>query len=66
MAKPDAFLFPSRARGNDISSRRFPPPWSIEEMDACFVVRDHNGQQFAYVYFDDGPAPREAALNLGF
>jgi hypothetical protein len=31
-------------------SRRFPPPWSAEELDACFVVRDHKGQQLAYVY----------------
>jgi hypothetical protein len=22
---------------------------------ACFVVRDHNGQQLAYVYFEDEP-----------
>jgi len=22
--------------------RRFPPPWSAEEQDACFVVRDNN------------------------
>src|ERR1700747_2044632 len=21
--------------------RRFPPPWSVEEQAACFVVRDH-------------------------
>ena len=20
--------------------RRFPPPWSVEELDACFVVKD--------------------------
>jgi hypothetical protein len=25
-------------------SRRFPPPWSIEELnDACFVVKDSAG-----------------------
>ena len=24
--------------------RRFPPPWTVEETDACFIVRDHNGQ----------------------
>jgi hypothetical protein len=31
-------------------ARRFPPPWSIEELnDACFVVKDSNGQQLAYV-----------------
>jgi hypothetical protein len=32
---------------------RFPPPWSVEETDACFIVRDHNGQAFAYVYFEE-------------
>jgi hypothetical protein len=26
------------------SPRRLPPPWTVEEQDACFVVRDHNGQ----------------------
>jgi len=37
--------------------RRFPPPWSIEELDAYFVVRDRdgNGQPLAYVYFEDEP-----------
>ena len=35
--------------------RRFPPPWTVEEQEACFVVRDHNGQQLAYVYFEDEP-----------
>jgi hypothetical protein len=24
---------------------RFPPPWIVEEQPACFVVRDHDGQQ---------------------
>jgi hypothetical protein len=37
---------------------RFPPPWTVEEQDACFVVRDHNGQQLAYVYFEDEPGRR--------
>jgi hypothetical protein len=23
-----------------MTARRFPPPWSVEELDACFVVRD--------------------------
>jgi hypothetical protein len=23
-----------------MSSARFPPPWTVEEMEACFVVRD--------------------------
>jgi hypothetical protein len=33
-------------------NRRFPPPWSVEETDACFIVRDHNGQALAYTYFE--------------
>ena len=38
-----------------MAERRFPPPWSVEELDACFVVRDHNGQKLAYVRFEDEP-----------
>jgi len=44
--------------------RRFPPPWTLEELEACFVVRDHNGQQLAYVYFEDEPGRRSAAKLL--
>jgi hypothetical protein len=43
---------------SDISGmpqRRFPPPWSIEELAECFIVRDANGQALAYVYFEDEP-----------
>jgi hypothetical protein len=40
--------------------RRFPPPWTVEQ-PACFVVRNHNGQQLAYVYFKDEPGRRSAA-----
>jgi len=32
------------------------PPWSVEEQSACFVVRDHSGQQLAYIYFEDEPS----------
>ena len=28
-----------------VMARRFPPPWSVEETPACFIVRDHDGQQ---------------------
>jgi hypothetical protein len=46
-------------------SRRFPPPWTVEEYnDACFIVRDGNGQQLAYVYFEDEPGRRSAAKLL--
>jgi|SRR5580700_1108750 hypothetical protein len=35
--------------------RRFPQPWSIEERQESFVVKDANGQQLAYLYFEDEP-----------
>ena len=35
-----------------------------EEQEACFVVRDHNGQQLAYVYFEDEAGRRSAAKLL--
>jgi hypothetical protein len=42
-------------------TRRFPPPWSVDETDACFIVKDRNGQALAYVYSeDDGRAARRA------
>ena len=43
-----------------ISSRR----WSVEETDACFIVRDHGGQALAYVYFEEEPGRRAAAKLL--
>jgi hypothetical protein len=46
------------------AERRFPPPWSVEELDDCFVVRDHNGQALAYVYFEDELGSRSAAKLL--
>jgi hypothetical protein len=45
-------------------TRRFPPPWSVEEQAACFIVRDHTGQALAYVYFEEEPGRRSAANPL--
>ena len=39
-----------------MTARRFPPPWSIDALEACFVVTDSAGQQLAYVYFEDEPS----------
>jgi hypothetical protein len=44
-----------------VERRRFPAPWTAEETDACFIVRDHNGQPLAYVYFEEEPGRRTAA-----
>jgi hypothetical protein len=60
---------PGRTRGQREPARRFPPPWSVEELDKCFVVCDHDGQQLAYIYFEDeigGQAaqPRDEARRI--
>jgi hypothetical protein len=47
-----------------LTARRFPPPWSVEEQDACFVVRDASGQALGYFYFEDEPGRRSAAKLL--
>ncbi len=45
--------------------RRFPPPWTIDETnDACFIVRDKDGQALGYFYFEEEPGRRSAAKLL--
>ncbi len=45
------------------------PPWSVDDPDtklgqACFIVRDANGQALAYVYCEDEPGRRAVAKLL--
>ena len=47
-----------------MAARRFPPPWSVEDNGACFIVKDNNGQALAYVYFEQDDPGRRAAANL--
>jgi hypothetical protein len=47
-----------------VTARRFPPPWSIDELEACFIVKDNAGQKLAFVYFEDEPGRRAAAKLL--
>jgi len=62
MVKPSGRLQAEACLDSNMPSRRFPPPWTVEEYnDACFIVRDNDGQQLAYVHFDN---PRAAAKPL--
>ena len=47
-----------------VTTRRFLPPRSVEEQPAYFIVRDHDGQALAYVYFEEEPGRRSAAKLL--
>jgi len=47
-----------------MSKRRFPPPWSIDLLPACYIVKDSDGQALAYVYFEDDAGRRTAASLL--
>jgi hypothetical protein len=42
-------------------TRRFPPPWSIEESLEAFIVKDAGGQALAYLYFEN-EAQRQTSM----
>jgi hypothetical protein len=42
-----------------MTARRFPPPWTVEETQPRFIVRDANKQALAFVYCEDYP-PQKA------
>jgi endo-1,4-beta-D-glucanase Y len=49
---------------NAVTARRFPPPWSVEDIGAALVVRDHNGKGLAYIYYEEEPGRRTASKML--
>jgi hypothetical protein len=49
---------------DEMTRRRFPPPWTVEETQPCFIVRDGGGQALAFVYFEEDPGRRDAASLL--
>jgi hypothetical protein len=46
--------------------RRFPVPWSTEQIPGGYVVKDATGQSIAYVYARDTKADADTAKVLTF
>jgi len=45
-----------------MNARRFPSPWTTEDHNnACFIVKDANGVNVAYVYYEEERGRRTAA-----
>jgi hypothetical protein len=55
---------PRKIGAAELTERRFPPPWIVEELEACFYVCDSAGQKLAFIYFEDEPGRRAAAKLL--
>jgi hypothetical protein len=49
-----------------MSTRRFPPPWQVEQIPGGFKVLDANRQALAYVYARDTQQQAEIAKVLTF
>ena len=47
-----------------MTPRRFPPPWSVEELDACFVVTPAVRRR-ACVYYENEPGWRRRKIKEG-
>ena len=47
-----------------MTERQFTPPWSVQELEACFIVKDGTGQKLAFVYFEEELGRRAAAKLL--
>jgi len=46
------------------NQRRFPPPWSIEDIGGSFVVKAGNGRPLIFIYYWDGVGRRSLARLL--
>jgi hypothetical protein len=38
--------------------RHFQPPWLVEDLTSCFVVKARGGQELAFVYYEEDPRRR--------
>lgn len=48
-----------RAPDNATPERRhFRPPWLVEDLMSCFVVKARSGQELAFIYYEEDPRRR--------
>ena len=47
-----------------MAERRFPPPWSIEDIGGCFVVKASNDRPLVFIYYGEGAGRRSLAKLL--
>jgi hypothetical protein len=45
-------------------ARRFPPPWTTEEIPGGYIVKDATGQSLAYVYARENESDASTAIVL--
>jgi hypothetical protein len=43
---------------------RFPPPWSVDDIGGCFVVKASNDRPLVFIYYGEGVARRSFARLL--
>jgi hypothetical protein len=44
-------------------TRRFPPPWSVDDIGGCFVVKASNNRPLVFIYYGEGVASRSLTRN---
>jgi hypothetical protein len=47
-----------------MSARRFPPPWSVEDIGGSFVVKASNDRPPIFIYYREGVGRRSVAKLL--
>ena len=50
--------------GGAMTARRFPPPWTVEDIGGSFVVKASNDRPLVFIYYREGVGRRSLAKLL--
>jgi hypothetical protein len=64
LCKSDAQRIALCSTGLAMPARRFPPPWSVEDVGGSFVVKASNERPLVSIYYGDGADCRSLARLL--